>query len=161
MARGVYTGSAANITVAGATTILSVRPGTTCSIEFLRVWVSFSGTATSAQNRIIIGSKVTAFGTFTGITPAKTSLIDQVSAIVSGTAEAAGTSGSNCSSEGGGTLTNIVPDDFNSLNGYLWVPTPAETITLNASSASAFNVMFGAAPSVTTGWSYGATFREV
>lgn len=160
--RGSYTVSAANQTVLNAAvSLLSIRPGTTCSIEVLRVWVSQAANATSNQQRIVIGSKVTAFGTFVGATPAKTSLIDAVSAIVSGTAEAAGTCGVNASAEGGGALTAIIPDDFNVLNGYLWVPTPPETITLNASSASAFNIQFPAAPVALTVWSFGCSYREV
>jgi len=135
MARGTYSVTGSNITVAGATTLISIRPGTTCSIEILRAWVSQNANATSAQVRIDAGTKVTAFGTFTAATPAKTSLLDAISQITGGTAEAAGTSGINASAEGGGAFTSIYPDAFNALNGWLWVPTPFETITLNAGSA--------------------------
>lgn len=161
MARGTYTISASNQTVLGATTLVSIRPGTTCSIEVLRAWVSQSANATSAQVRVALGTKVAAFGTFVGDTPAKTSLLDGISQIVSGTAEAAGTCGINASAEGGGTLTPIVEDNFNVLNGWLWVPTPADTITLNASAASSFNFLFQSVPGTLTGWSWGVTFREV
>lgn len=160
MARGTYTIVGANLTLAGATTLASIRPGTTASIEILRFWAGQAANATSAQQRVVLGSKVTAFGTFTAVTPAKTTLIDAASVIAGGTAEAAGTSGVNCSSEGGGALTSIISDSFNVLNGWLWVPTPAETLMFGAASASAFNALFAAAPTTLSGWSFGASFRE-
>ena len=162
MARGAYTISAANQTVLNtAVTLLSLRPSATCSIEILRFWCSQAANATSAQQRIVLGTKVAAFGTLVGVTPAKTVTIDATSLIVSGTAEAAGTSGINASAEGAGVLTTIIADSFNVLNGWLWVPTPADTIILSAGSASAFNAQFPAAPATLSGWSWGCTFREI
>ncbi len=161
MARGTYTIIAANQTVVAAPTLISVRPGTTCSIEFLRFWCSQAANATSNQQRINVNTKVSAFDTLVGVTPGKTSLLDGISAIVSGTAEAAGTSGINASAQGGGTETVMYEDAFNVLNGWLWVPTPPETLTVNASSASAGHLKFQSTPVALTVWQWGCSFREV
>ena len=160
--RGTYIITGSNITVANAAvTILFINPGTTCSIEILRVDCSQAANATSAQQRIDFITKVTAFPTLTAFTPKKTSLIDQVSAITGGTAGAAGTCGINASVQGAGTETIIKSDSFNVLNGYLWVATPAETIVMNASAASGFGVQFPAAPATLTGWNFSLVYREV
>jgi hypothetical protein len=160
--RGTYVITGSNITVANAAvTIMFINPGTTVSIEILRVDCSQAANATSAQQRIDFITKVTAFPTLTAFTPKKTSLIDAVSAITGGTAGAAGTCGINASAQGAGTETIVKSDSFNVLNGYLWVATPAETFTMNASAASGFGVQFPAAPGTLTGWNFSLVFREV
>ena len=125
--RGVYTVPAVNITLANqAVTLIFINPGTTASLRVLRAWASQAANATSAQQRVQLNTKVTVFPTLTSQTPAKTTSIDQASAITGGTAGAAGTAGINASAEGAGAKTVIIPDSFNVLNGYLWVPTPSE-----------------------------------
>src|SRR3954463_16002872 len=122
MARGTYTIPLANATLANqAVTLVWVNPGTTATIEVLRAWASQAANATSAQQRVQLNTQVTSFPTLVSATPAKTSLIDQASAITGATTGAAGTAGVNASAEGAGAKTVIFPDDFNVLNGWLWV----------------------------------------
>lgn len=162
MPRGTYNLSGAAQTLANQpVTLAFINPGTTCSIELLRAWVSQAANATSAQQRVQISTQVTAFPTLVSATPTKTTTLDQASAIAGGTAGAAGTCGINASAEGAGSKTVLIPDSFNVLNGWLWVPTPAEVITLPAGSSSGGGLHFPAAPATLTGWSFGFTFREV
>lgn len=157
-----YIVPATNITLANqAVTLAFVNVGATCSLEFLRAWASFAANATSAQQRVQLNTQVTAFPTLTGQTPQKTKLLDPISQIVSGTAGAAGTSGINASAEGAGAKTVLYPDSFNVLNGYLWVPTPPETLMLNAGAASGLGLHFPAAPATLSNWNAGMSFREL
>lgn len=162
MARGTYMISGTNLTLANqAVTLIFINPGTTCSLEILRISVSQAANATSAQQRIQLNSQVTAFPTLTAATPSKTSILEAASAITGGTAGAAGTCGVNASAEGAGTKTPLYADSFNVLNGWLWVPTPAETIIMSASGAAGFGVHFPAAPTTLTGWNFQLVYREI
>ena len=157
-----YCLSVGGITLANAVVTLAfINPGTTQSIEILRCWVAQSANATSAQQRVQLVTQVTAFPTLTSTTPAKLKLIDPVSVIAGGTAGAAGTCGTNASAEGAGAKTVILNDAFNVLNGWLWVPTPNETIVMNASAASGFGVYFPVAAATLTNWSVGVIYREL
>jgi hypothetical protein len=158
-----YTVGALNVTVTAAVDLAQVfvNPGTTQSLEFVRAWASQAGTATSAQQTVALRTQVTAFPTLTGATPRKLKFLDPISQIVSGTAGAAGTSGVNASVAGAGTKSEVIDDNFNVLNGWLWVPTPRETIIMNASAASGFGMYFPVQPSTLTSWSYGLTFAEL
>src|SRR3990167_3553268 len=148
-----YIVAGAALTLANqAVTLAFVNPGTTLSLEFLRAWASQAANATSAQQRVQLSTQVTASSTLTSISPAKTKLGDPVSAITGGTAGAACTSGINASAEGAGAKTVVIPDAFNVLNGWLWVPTPKETIVMNASAASGLGLHFPAAPTTLTSW---------
>lgn len=160
--RGVYTVPATNVTVANqAVTLVFINPGTTVSLQMVRAWVSQAANATSAQQRIQINTQVTAFPTVVSQAPVKSCVIDQASAITGGTAGAAGTSGINASAEGAGTKTVIIPDAFNVLNGYLWVPTPDEVMIMSASGAAGFGLHFPAAPTTLSNWNAGVTFKEI
>lgn len=161
MSARVYTLSAANQTVLGATTLLSLRPGTTCALEILRMWCGQSANATSNQQRIQVGSQAAAFGTVVSTTPQKTWEGDPISQIVGGAAQAAGTSGVNASAEAAGAKTTRFEEAFNVLNGWLWQPTPRDTIVLSPGSAGAFYVFFPIAPTSLTGWTFGLTFAEI
>jgi hypothetical protein len=154
-----YTVGASNITVAGATTLVYIRPSTTMALEVIRMWVSFSANATSAQQRVRVEIQSGTAPTLTGATPAKLKQADPVSAIVSGTTGAAGTCGINASAESG-TKAAIWDDAFNHLNGWLWVATPRETIILPA-GGSALGIFFPAAPATTSGWTAGLNFAEL
>ena len=150
-----------NMTLANqAVTLAFINPGTTSSLEILRVSVSQSSSATSAQQRIQLNTQVTSFPTLVSATPVKTSTSDSSSAITGGTSGAAGTSGINASAEGAGTKTVLYPDVFNILNGWLWLPTPEERIILPASSSSGFGVHLPVAPSSLTGWNVVIVYRE-
>lgn len=162
MARGSYILSGAALTLANqAVTGAFLNPGTTQSIQILRCWASQAANATSAQQRVQLNTQVTAFPTLTSATPAKTSLIDPVSVIIGGTAGAAGTAGVNASAEGAGAKTVVLPDAFNVLNGWLWVPTPQEVLVMNASAASGFGLHFPAAPATLTSWNFGISYLEL
>jgi len=157
-----YVVSVGGITLANqAVTLVFINPGTTQSIEILRCWASQSANATSAQQRVQLVTQVTAFPTLTATTPGQLKLIDPVSVITGGTAGAAGTSGTNASAEGAGGKTILVNDAFNVLNGWLWIPTPPETIVMNASASSGFGLHFPVAPATLTNWSCGVVFREL
>lgn len=157
-----YVVSVGGITLANqAVTLVFINPGTTQSIEILRCWVSQSANATSAQQRVQLVTQVTAFPTLTSTTPGRLKLIDPVSVIAGGTAGAAGTCGTNASAEGAGTKTVLINDAFNVLNGWLWVPTPLETIIMNAGAASGFGLHLPVAAATLTNWSFGVVFREL
>lgn len=157
-----YVVSVGGITVANqAVTLVFINPGTGQSIEILRCWVSQSANATSAQQRVQLVTQVTAFPTLTSTTPGRLKLSDPVSVIAGGTAGAAGTSGTNASAEGAGTKTVLINDAFNVLNGWLWVPTPPETIVMNAGASSGFGLHLPVAPATLTNWSFGVVYREL
>jgi len=163
MAREFSVGAAA-MTVAGATTLVFINPAAApnFNIQILRAWASQSANATSAQQRIQHETQVTVFPTLTSATPAKLKRADpNVSIIVGGTAGAAGTSGTNASVEGAGAKTAIFDDAFNVLNGYLWVPTPAEVMVMPAGSTSGYGLFLPIAPATLTNWHAGCNFAEV
>ena len=155
--------SDAGITVAGATTLVFVNndAAPAQNLEVLRAWVGQSANATSAQQRVELETQVTAFPTLTSATPAALKRADAVSAIVGGTAGAAGTAGTNASAEGAGGKTSVWEDAFNVLNGWLWVPTPRETIVLPAGTASGLGLFLPIAPATLTNWAFGMVFAEI
>ena len=156
-----YTLGAAGQTILGVTTLIGIRPGTTCAIEILRMWAAQSQNATSAQQRIQFVRQVSVFPTVVSATPAKLKEGDPISQIVGGTALAAGTCGVNASAEGAGAKTAILDDAFNVLNGYLWVPTPGETLILSPGSANSFGLYFPVAPTNLANWTFGLNYREL
>lgn len=150
-----------NITVAGATTLVMLRPGTTASIRVIRAWVSQRQNATSAQVGIHLCTQAAALPTtLTSATPVALDRLGPASVISGGTSAAAGTCGINAGTEGAGTRTILVPDCFNALNGWLWVPGPNDCIKIPASSASAFAMWFPSAPGTLQGWCGGITYQE-
>lgn len=159
-----FTLGGANLTVVAATTVLFINPAAApnFNIEVLRMWLSQSANATSAQQRIQIETQVTSFPTLVSATPAKLKRADPNASIITGnTTGAAGTSGINASGEGAGGKTVIFEDNFNVLNGWLYVPTPVETIVMPAGSASGLGMFWAAGPTTLTGWTVGMNFREV
>ncbi len=141
--------------------IVFVNPGTTASLEFLRFAAGQGGTATSAMYGVAVQTQVTAFPTLTSTTPSKTKLLDPVSAITGNTNGAAGTSGTNASVAGAGAKTTVFSDNFNNLNGYLWVPTPRETLIMNASAASGIGLYWMTTPGSLTLWTAYCTYAEL
>lgn len=157
-----YVISIGGITVVNAVCSLAVAmPSATVGFEILRCWVAQGANATSAQQRIQLCTKVTAFQTVTSFTPKKLKINDPVSGIVGDVTIAAGKCGVNASAEGAGAVTILWEDCFNVLNGWLWVPTPRETIIMPPGSASAFMIYFPVAPATLTGWSFGFVFAEI
>ena len=152
-----------NVTVTNAVDLAQafVNPGTTCSLGFLRAYASQAANATSAQQTVALRQQATAFPTLTSATPRKLRTGDPVSQITGGTAGAAGTSGVNASVAGAGTKTEIHTDNFNVLNGWLWVPTPQEVIVGNAGSSTGIGIYFPVAPTTLSSWSVGLVFQEL
>lgn len=156
--------SAGGVTVVGATTLvfLSAAAAPSVNLEFLRFWVGQSANATSAQQRIQLATKASVFPTVTSATPVKLKPADpNASVITGGTAGAQGTAGTNASAEGAGTQTTVWDDAFNVLNGWLHVPTPAETRVIPSGFASGLELYFPVTPGTTTNWAFGLVFREV
>lgn len=147
-----------------AVTLVFVNPPAAPSVnlEFLRMWASQQGSATSAQQRVQVETQVTAFPTLTAATPKKLKPGDpNASVITGGTAGAAGTSGINASAEGAGSKTVMFGDNFNVLNGYLWVATPRESIVMPAGFASGLGLFLPAAAASLSNWAAGANFGEI
>lgn len=160
-----YVVSGDNQTVVAAPQLTFLNPSAggagVPGFEVLRCWVSQRANATSAQQGTRIGTKVTAFPTLVSATPAKTWLGDPTANLVGGTSGAAGTAGINSSANGAGTEIGVYQDNFNVLNGWLWVPTPAETLMFMPSGTSGFFHQFTSTPGTLTGWSWGCVYREI
>lgn len=138
-------------------TATGVNRGST--IEIMRAWCSQRGTDTSDQLGILIAQKASAFGTYTSTTPVAHFVGGSASGIAGGTAGAAATSGTDASAEGAGTVTTIIPDNFNNLNGWLWVPTPEERILVPPDTAIILKLV--GTPGTLTNWTAGLTFSEL
>jgi hypothetical protein len=139
-------------TASGATTVGS-------EILILRAWVGNQATETSDQLGIMLAQKASAFGTYTSATPVPHSLGGSASGITGGTAGAAGTAGTDASAEGAGTVTSLIYDGFNNLNGWLWVPTPEERIMIHNDLAIILKIV--GTPATLTNWSAGITYEEL
>jgi hypothetical protein len=147
-----------------AVTLVNVNPTASpnVSLDILRLWASQQGSATSAQQRIEVATQVSAFPTLVSATPRPLQFADTVaSAIVGATTGAAGKSGINASAEGAGTKTVMWDDNFNVLNGYLWVPTPREVVNMPSGSLSSISLYLPAAAASLTNWGTGLNFGEV
>lgn len=166
MASRTYTLSGKNLTIiAGPVTLAFINPSANVGIRLLRAWCSQRGSQASQNLNIQLSTQVTAFPTLVGATPASHHVgpgTPPISAIVSGTAGAAGTCGVNASAEGAGAKTIILPDAFNVLNGWLYVPTPNdEPIELAAGIASGLGLVLDGTALTLTGWTWGLTFAEL
>lgn len=164
MAREFSVGGDGLTTVNAVVTLVGIRPSASpnTNIDILRMWASQSGTVTSAMQRVEAVTQVTAFPTLVAATPRPLKRGDQTASVITGgTAAAAGTAGINASAEGGGAKTVMFGDNFNNLNGYLWVPTPRELINLPTGDLSVFSLYLPAAPSNTGNWAAGMNFGEV
>ncbi len=160
----VYTVTMSNQTVVADETLVLIHAASAWSsrgslLEILRCTVTQQANATSAMQGILLGQKVTAFGTYTSTTPSPEVLGGPASAITGATDGAAGKAGTDASAEGGGTFTQLINDSFNVLNGYLWVPTPEERILVGPDIAFALKLL--GTPGTLTGWNATVTFREL
>jgi hypothetical protein len=148
------------VVAAPQATFLNPKASPSCAIELIRAWFSQRANATSNQQGFAIGTKVTVFPTVVGVTPSATKLSDPVSLLVSGVG-GVGTAGINSSANGAGAEINTYQDNFNVLNGGLWVPQPAETVMVGAGAASGIFTQFHGTPITLTGWSFGCMYREI
>jgi len=139
----------------------SATAANACALEFLRAWASQAANATSAQQSVALRTQVTAFPTLVSATPRKLKFLDPASLITGNTTGAAGTCGVTASVAGAGAKAEVIDDNFNVLNGWLWVPTPRETIIMNAMAASGFGMYFPAVPGQVSNWSGGLTYSEL
>jgi len=164
MAGHVYSVTMQNQTIVADATLVFVRAaaavGTRGSIlEIHRAWVNQQATEVSDQLGVIFGQKATAFGTYTSTTPSPHQVGGAASGIAGGTAGAAATSGTDASAEGAGTVTPIIYEGFNNLNGWLWVPTPEERPIVGPDIAVIVKIV--GTPATLTNWSAGITFQEI
>jgi hypothetical protein len=163
MAKEYSVGGGGLTLVNAVVTLVFINPAAAISpmLNILRMWASQQGSATSAQQRIQAETQVTAFPTLVSATPRSLRRSDTVASLIAGgTAGAAGTCGINASAEGAGTKTVMFEDNFNILNGYLWVPTPREVIELTAGDASGFGLFLPAAASSLSNWACGMNFGQ-
>lgn len=154
-----------NLTITTAGIIAGIRPHADRGVQLLRAWIGQNGTATPKNFAWSIGTKQSVFPTLTAMAPVALEN-DQVgtSFWTGGTALTAGTAGVyNAGTDGAGTLTRIIADVFNNMNGGLFIPTPEERIRLLANSSKALVVRLDEAPAggYTTGWYGGLIYREV
>lgn len=146
-----------------AVTLVFINPAAApnLNIDVRRLWCSQSGSATSAMQRVEVETQVTAFPTLISATPRSLKHGDpNASIIAGGTAGAAGTAGINASAEGGGTKTVKFGDNFNVLNGWLWVPTPDETLIMPAGSTSGLGLYLPATAASLSNWAAGMNYAE-
>jgi len=160
----VYTVSEEGATIVADATLVIIHTAAAITtrasmLHLLRAWVAQRGTDTSDQLGIAIAQKASAFGTYTSATPRPHVIGGAASGITGGTAGAAGTAGTDASAEGAGAVTPIISDDFNNLNGWLWVPTPEERILVPPDTAVILKLL--GTPATLTGWTYGLTFQEL
>lgn len=157
--------STGGVTLAnGSVTLVALRAaaGPSVNLEVLRWWIGQSANATSAQQRVRLATKGTAFPTLVAATPVTLKMQDpNASVLVGSTTGAAGTAGINASAENAGAYVGISEDAFNVLNGWLMVPTPPETIISPAGHGSCLIMQVPVAPATLTSWSFGCQFREV
>lgn len=161
-----YSITADNLTIIANATLVFINPkasGAGSGIEIIRCWVSQRANATSAMVGIRLHSQVSAFPTLLTATPvAMDQASNTASGIVGGTAGAAGTCGINASAEGAGAQTAFYSDNFNALNGWLYVPTPEERPRFGtAATAAGFGLKIVGTPGTLTGWSWGVIYNEV
>lgn len=161
-----YSITGKGLTIIANATLVFINPkasGSGSGFEILRCWVSQNANATSAQIGIQLHSQVSTFPTLVTATPVPLDqMANTASGIVGGTAGAAGTCGINASAEGAGTQTVLYADDFNSLNGWLYVPVPEERIRFgDAATSVGFGMKIVGTPATLTGWSWGVTYAEV
>lgn len=156
------------ITITGASTLNYLWPAAApnANISFLRHAVGQAANATSAQQRIQFQwGKVPSGGSaYTLQAPVQLKQTDAASIITGATAPVAGKSGTGNSSVVETTYTSplaVIDDNFNVLNGYLFVSTPPEAYIAPASSTALMRLWFPTAPGTVTGWNWYQVFAEV
>lgn len=159
-----FTVAMQNQTIVADATLVFLRAEDTVAeqgfvLEVLRATVSQVETETQQQLGIILGRKVTAFGTYTSTTPTPHAIGGAASGITGATDGSAGTAGTDASAEGAGAVTAFHDEGFDNRVGFLWVPTPEERPIL--ANGEAMVVKLRGTPSTLTGWSATLTYREL
>jgi len=160
----VYSVTMQNQTIVADATVVIIHTDSTLAtrsstIMILRAWIGQQASETSDQLGIILGLKASAFGTYTSTTPQPHFVNGPASGIAGGTAGGEATSGTDASAEGAGTVTPIIYDGFNNLNGWLWVPTPEERLIVPTDTAVILKIV--GTPAALGNWSAGITFQEL
>jgi hypothetical protein len=156
-------GNALTLATAAALTLVFLNPVAAPAPNFdvMRLWCSQSQTSTSAMFQVQVETQASAFPTLTSATPRQLKTGDSVASLIVGaTTGAQGTCGINASAEGAGTKTARCGDNFNNLNGYLWVPTPREIISMAAGFAGGVGLYLASTPGAVSGWATGMNFSE-
>lgn len=162
---GSYSLTGARVTILNAAQTLAwVNPiaASNKDLIFRRFWIGQTNNMAPINLACQLNTQVTAFPTVVSATPAKLSNVDGASVIVGGTG-AAGTSGTLASAEGAGAKTIVWPDQFNTNNGWLLIPTDYEVIKIAAGSASGMGMYLATAPGAnpaTTLWTFGLIWQE-
>lgn len=162
-----YTLNMSNVTVTSTNTWVCFSPNNPGPCyEVLRAWASQHANATSAQQEIRL---VTQFngaaanqvvGSAAGIGVPVSN--DPASKLTASTVCGAGAATINATSDGNGAKSVLYPDNFNVLNGWLWVPTPNETHLIDALTSSVSYGLFAATtPGTTSNWSAGLSYHEI
>jgi hypothetical protein len=162
----IYNIVAANATMVTAVNVLvgiypvATPPAAGSVLAINRVEITQGANATSAQCRISLAARTGGALTVATVTPSAAMYGGTASAIagVAGTL-AAGKCGITGSADATPTYVSLVEAAFNALNGWLWIPTPAERIYLTG--AVAFVVRFLADPGTLTGWNCTVNFEEI
>jgi hypothetical protein len=159
----VYTVSFKAGTVIANGSLIGLRAATAFSsraslLTILECRVSQHGTSTGQELGVQIAAKASAFDTFVNATPAAVMVGGVASGITASTSMAAASSGVNASALGGGTLTPIIVDAFNNLNGWLYVPVPEARITVGPDQAIVVALI--GTPTTLTSWNATLTFLE-
>jgi hypothetical protein len=162
----IYTITASNATMITAVNVLSAiypvatPPAAGSVLKIKRVEISQNANATSAQVRAALSKRTGGNLTVATFTPTPIMLGGAASAIagVAGTL-AAGKCGITGSGDATPTYIDIVTSTFNALNGWIYIPTPEESIFITG--AAAFVVRFLADPATLTGWNSTLTYEEI
>lgn len=161
-----YTVGGDGLAVAQTSGILSmvvINPSSSISppVVMLRMWVSQAGSNTGVQQRVQIVTQPTSFQTLTAATPRHLKKGDTTASLLVGmTSGAPGSVGINASVEGSGAKTVTWGDAFNTLNGFLWVATPAERFELISADANNFALFLPTAVTSTSAWACGVNYSE-
>jgi hypothetical protein len=145
-ATGIYTVKLDATVVSTARSLIQINAPSTRIVVVLRAWVSQTLSEASTQEEIELLRTTTA-GTGTSATPRPHASF----------AAAAGTATVNHTAEGTAG-DSILREGFNILNGWLYIPTPAEWEIVPPSGRIALK--FPVAPGSAT-WSAGITFAEI
>ncbi len=160
-----YTLIGDNLTMSTGSVLAAIQPAAAGAagswLEIERVEVSQSATTTSAQVRLVLGSRSTATTlTCTAATPSPLTLGAPASGIAGGTAPTtAAKSGVASSADSGGTYVDTVYCSANNQGGYVWQPIPEHKII--CPPGLIFVVRFNTAPGTLTGWTVVVWFNEV
>ena len=143
---GVYTALQPNIAITGAVSLVQVNAPSDASVDIIRAWATFNS-VTSTAIEVALKTVSTA-GTGTSVTPGI-----HFGAAFGGTATRTHTA------EG-----TLVDDDYprefvNYLNGFLWLPTPAERMRLAPSGR--ISIYLPTAPGASVNITAGIVFGEI